>query len=924
MKLRILSVLLFLLSFFIHIPLYAADVVPTEIQMPGTQPLEVGNLESPNKCDNCHAGYNDDTTIAAGEGHPQDEPSTGWRGGAMGNAGRDPIFWATMAIAEQDFDGAGDLCIRCHSTGGWYGGRSTPTDASGLASSDSDGVDCDTCHAMTNPDNSEHIGVMNSPFIANCSTDPLVPDKQCDSVDEGFYGSGMTSLWGGSDKLGPYSDADARHQFMQSNFHRDVDFCGTCHDVSNSAVGDLAPGNGAQPGAPAVISSQTFNDGAPVLGGPVEQKAAFNNPPYAYGVVERTFSEYKASAFPTTRVSAFTSLPIDLQTPGGSMDVTYQAALAAGQGGDYADGTPRYFSCQSCHMRPTTSAGANKRGVQIRTDMPQHDHTGGNYWLADIITYQDSLDMLRLGGGLNETQVTAIGYGQQRAVEHLTQAAVLDVSVDSLKVVNLTGHKLISGYPEGRRMWLNIKWYDTSNVLIREDGAYGPLVDVNNAPVMISNPAGGADVQVESILNLEDPNMRLYDAHYALTKEWADTLLSTGVPANLALSYDYYTGEVDYTLGQLAAQSAGSYHESFHFALNNTVVKDNRIPPYGFNYDIAKKRNALPVPSSQYGGGTAGSTYNYWDQIDLGTLKPAGAVSASITLYYQGTSWEYIQFLYKANNGQNAFLGQEGVNMLDAWINADIPVAIEVAGDRKMVPPVVMATAQWGTPPTGNVPPVAVGDSYTITQDTTLTVAAPGVLGNDSDVNGDTLTAQLIPNGTNGNVSLNTDGSFSYTPSTGFTGDDDFNYQVSDGLALSGLAAVVITVTPTGGGSIAGVDNMLTGIFTGKGGNQVFNAQGVFARGDSVTVRSIVTDSSGNPLPDATVNLAIAGPENITLVSESSDVNGIADTSWNTKAPKRNGSGGTASGSYTATVTGVTVSGSSWNNVETSTGFSLQ
>ena len=125
---------------------FAAITVPTEIQLPGTQPDEVSNFESPNKCDNCHAGYNDANTA----GEPQDEPATGWRGAGMGNAGRDPIFWATMAIAEQDFDGAGDLCIRCHSTGGWYAGRSTPTDGSGLATSDSDGVDCDTCHSMTN------------------------------------------------------------------------------------------------------------------------------------------------------------------------------------------------------------------------------------------------------------------------------------------------------------------------------------------------------------------------------------------------------------------------------------------------------------------------------------------------------------------------------------------------------------------------------------------------------------------------------------------------------------------------------------------------------------------------------------------------------------------------------------------------------
>ncbi len=88
-----------------------ADVVPPEIDMPGTQPNEA-NIEDPGRCLNCHKGY---------ETNPRVEPGFGWMGSAMGNAGRDPIFWATLAIAEQDFDGAGDLCIRCHSSGGWIG-----------------------------------------------------------------------------------------------------------------------------------------------------------------------------------------------------------------------------------------------------------------------------------------------------------------------------------------------------------------------------------------------------------------------------------------------------------------------------------------------------------------------------------------------------------------------------------------------------------------------------------------------------------------------------------------------------------------------------------------------------------------------------------------------------------------------------------
>ncbi|HKJ19486.1 MAG TPA: hypothetical protein VJ993_02380, partial [Woeseiaceae bacterium] len=65
----------------------AAEVVPTEIEQPGTQPQEAGNFETPDRCDNCHAGYDDL--------EPENEPATGWRGAAMGNAGRDPIFWAT-------------------------------------------------------------------------------------------------------------------------------------------------------------------------------------------------------------------------------------------------------------------------------------------------------------------------------------------------------------------------------------------------------------------------------------------------------------------------------------------------------------------------------------------------------------------------------------------------------------------------------------------------------------------------------------------------------------------------------------------------------------------------------------------------------------------------------------------------------------
>ena len=646
---RVLLLSLLFVNFFVAYG-FAAVVAPTDIKQPGTQPNEVSNLESPDKCDNCHGGY--DSAV---------EPAFGWRGSAMGNAGRDPIFWATVAIAEQDFDGSGDLCVRCHSTGGWYGGRSEPTDGSGLAVSDSDGVDCDTCHSMTNPDNSEIPGEQFPPFVANDGGSP----------SEGYYGSGILSLFNGGDKLGPYADAEPKHKFQPSKFHRSVDFCGSCHDVSNPVVGNLAPGHGTQATADPVIANGE-------LGGPVDGKAAFNNPPYMYGVVERTFSEYKSSKLPETLVSDFLSLPEDLRVPGGAIEVAYQAALVAGTGGNYADGDPRFFSCQTCHMKPVSGFGANKNGIPFRNDLPHHDLTGGNNWIGDLIIYQNTQGQLRLGGGMSDVQLAATDAGKARAEKALTEAGSLTVNGNTLKVTNLTAHKLISGYPEGRRMWLNIKWYDGVDPdPIREDGKYGPI------GVFVANPADGVDVEVESILDLHDSNMKIYQAHYGITKEWADTLIAVKPEnANLVVGYDRETGAPNYTLAEVAAQAAGTSHESFHFVLNNTVVKDNRIPPYGMRYDDARKRNALPVPADQYGNPGPGGIYSYSDQIDLS--PPAGATSATIDLLYQGTSWEYIQFLNNANKGQNAFLGQEGVNMLEAWLNTG------------MVKPYVMATTTWG------------------------------------------------------------------------------------------------------------------------------------------------------------------------------------------------------------------------------------
>jgi VCBS repeat-containing protein len=90
--------------------------------------------------------------------------------------------------------------------------------------------------------------------------------------------------------------------------------------------------------------------------------------------------------------------------------------------------------------------------------------------------------------------------------------------------------------------------------------------------------------------------------------------------------------------------------------------------------------------------------------------------------------------------------------------------------------------------PTGN------GDSYSTNEETTLNVAAPGVLGNDSDVEGSTLTAALASGPSHGSLTLNANGSFDYTPDTNYAGPDSFTYRANDGSANSTATTVNLTV----------------------------------------------------------------------------------------------------------------------------------
>src|SRR5207249_4569200 len=152
------------------------------------------------------------------------------------------------------------------------------------------------------------------------------------------------------------------------------------------------------------------------------------------------------------------------------------------------------------------------------------------------------------------------------------------------------------------------------------------------------------------------------------------------------------------------------------------------------------------------------------------TLNSDGSFTYIPALNYNGPD----SFTYKANDGQ-----------ADSPTNATFSITVT---------------------PVNDAPVAANDDSYTTPEDTQLTVSAPGVLANDSDVDGDALSAVLVSNPTHGTLTLNGDGSFTYMPALNFNGIDSFTYKASDGQAQSDVATVTITVTPVNDAPVAAND----------------------------------------------------------------------------------------------------------------------
>ncbi|MFL7794608.1 MAG: PQQ-dependent sugar dehydrogenase [Anaerolineae bacterium] len=511
--------------------------------LPGTQPGDLTNaIANPIDCDICHTAPIYDS----------------WRGTMMGQAGRDPLMWGALSVANVDAPDSGDYCLRCHTPKGWLEGRSHPSDGSALQGEDiGAGVACAVCHRLVDP--------VPSTTDQTVAIDADIRAALTSTVPSGHVSSAMLIVDPYDRRRGPFELAFTfpYHAAYRTDFlGQSVDavtearLCGTCHNLDNPFLAWDAGRDQYWP-TETDLPSPSFEKGQ-------------------LFPIERTYDEWLNSTYAATGV--------------------YAPQFA----GSKPDGVVR--SCQDCHLRRTTGVAADEQFNPIWRDcagtgcLPMHDMTGGNTWTPSLL--QDDGWRFQAAGEAGYLDDTV-----QRARSMLKRAASLTATLTTsgtqkiavVRVINQTGHKLPTGYPEGRRMWLNVQAFDADGHLVYESGAYDPATGVLT----------------------QDANIKVYEVKQGLTPELAALL---NLPAG----------------------------ESFHFVLNNTVVKDNRIPPRGYTQAAFDQPGLRPVGSTYLDG-------QYWD--DTVYALPGSAEGILVTLYYQTASKEYVDFLRTMGGVDGATLG---------------------------------------------------------------------------------------------------------------------------------------------------------------------------------------------------------------------------------------------------------------------------
>jgi len=203
-----------------------------------------------------------------------------------------------------------------------------------------------------------------------------------------------------------------------------------------------------------------------------------------------------------------------------------------------------------------------------------------------------------------------------------------------------------------------------------------------------------------------------------------------------------------------------------------------------------------------------------------------------------------------------------------------------------------------------NRAPIAVADAYTVLEDMTLTIAAPGVLSNDSDPDGNPITAQLVTGPTRGTVALQPDGSFVYTPNPGANGTDTFTYNARDPQVPSAVPAVVtITITPVNDAPVFTIGANQT-VLEDAGAQTVTPFATAIDDGDADAVQTLTFVVTNNTNPALFTAVPAINATGTLTYTAAADANGAATITVRLDDDGGNANGGVSqSGVQTFTIT---------------------
>jgi hypothetical protein len=561
-KLLLISLIPVILGFAMHA--FGAAITENDSTQPRGAPTEGTYNGDGQPLDPVMEGFRAPARFD-GEITPEEDsknPYRDWLGSIMANATRDPGFFSTLNVANQDVielirslsdsdlatflaankldsdiyrDAGGDfqclpasvecpkadspedllpvaadLCLRCHSAVGWMEAHSEPSTSSFpflkgqfwgaafLEEPAGPGFD------ITVESEAEMEGVQ-------CDFCHRTKDnfKRVSLYDRSTMAAGNGGFF--METENPFNGGVPKPEDNEV-FQKSGDFCGTCHDVTN----------------PMIKTNTTVNGIIPDMLHPIE----------------RTYTEWFWSGYRDKK------------------------------------------SCEECH-KPMRFVGAQSWLLYPALDLLWGDVD--QKWIdRGILTPPDfTSKTVALMDGMKENRRFMKKCAQIKIVDTPKKIVAGQEVTVTVRVTNkAAGHKLPTGYAEGRQMWIYIKAVDNEGNVIFEDGQLD---------------ADGSLVHTPGV-----------------TKVYQQKILAEG--------YDFLDAN----------------DKEFHFVLMNTIVKDNRIPPKGFNKAAYQADGAFIIPEDLYEDG------QNWDETPYTFLIPdLGSEKVKVTakLYYQTFNKEYIDFL---------------------------------------------------------------------------------------------------------------------------------------------------------------------------------------------------------------------------------------------------------------------------------------